>query len=206
MQLRLERDEQDGKATWGRLTIGDVELATLEPPWHGNKPFLSCVPAGTYRLVAHDSLRFPETWALVGSTVSHHQSSKPRYAVCIHMGNTVADTSGCILVGLRRDAEHLYRSGTAMRMVRSHLAGEAEHELLIVQQETTMFASIFGDKPVYQRLTAWGLMLFAIGETALVQLCGANLIGEPLCGTLTGIVDKLAVVLTALGLRRAAIT
>lgn len=119
MILALRRDTvQVPGATLGRLevTMFPGELQTLEPPWvpspdgtPGGVAGLSCVPAGIYQLVKHDTPAHPRTWALVnpGLGVYHLPDDVPpgqqgRAVVLIHPGNTAEDTEGCVLLGMAR--------------------------------------------------------------------------------------------------------
>jgi len=90
---------------------------TMERPWIpavgapcGTKG-VSCVPAGTYRLVPHDSEAHPKTWALVNSAlwVYHWDTDVPlqqrplaRTLVLIHSANFAAELRGCIAPGKGR--------------------------------------------------------------------------------------------------------
>lgn len=104
--------------TLGTLYAGSLILATLEEPWIAN-PFgpggqrrqpgkhESCVPDGAYELFPHNSAKHPNCWALHSPRLGVWQALPPpglpygRSAILIHTGNTVADTEGCILVGMR---------------------------------------------------------------------------------------------------------
>ena len=69
--MYLERYEYNDVGTFGSLHLPDgSQLAVLEPPWIDNGPFVSCVPEGKYVLVPHNTEKYPDTWALVGKTVS----------------------------------------------------------------------------------------------------------------------------------------
>ncbi|MCH9647391.1 MAG: hypothetical protein K0U98_04075 [Deltaproteobacteria bacterium] len=51
-ELTLERfcsSQQMG--TFGTITVGGATVYTLEPPWRGNAPRVSCIPSGRYRCV-----------------------------------------------------------------------------------------------------------------------------------------------------------
>lgn len=68
--------------------------------------------------------------------------------------------------------------------------------------------SLLGDKKWFQSMTVWGLIVFALGETFIEQACGpegAGIFSANACAIMSGISDKVAVVLTVLGLRRAAV-
>lgn len=63
---------------------------------------------------------------------------------------------------------------------------------------------IFGDKPWFKSLTAWGVVLFAAGSAGIGEACGsAGLLSEGLCGSLNGFLTAFGSILAALGLRRA---
>lgn len=120
MELQLTRTFTDGTLTLGTLgAVGStLALVTLELPWRPlpgalcGRPDVSCVPAGAYQLVTHDSPRHPRTWALVAPTlgVFHEPGDMPpgfgpaRIACLIHTANWVTQLEGCI--GIGRDKVH----------------------------------------------------------------------------------------------------
>ena len=69
-----------------------------------------------------------------------------------------------------------------------------------------LFTNIFGDKSALQSLTAWGLVVFLCGETFVGQVCGdsGGLLPEGVCSVLESAITNVGVVMTALGLRKAA--
>jgi hypothetical protein len=117
--LTLIRDTQDEWATLGKLSIDGQHLChTLERPWLNNKPRVSCIPHGTYHGAIQPSPRFkrdlPELLDVPG-----------RDQILIHVGNTVDDSAGCILVGLER-AEHesrIMQSKAALSLLMANLEG-----------------------------------------------------------------------------------
>lgn len=84
--------EQPDGCTLGRLLLDGMEYQTLEPPLRNNKPFISCIPEGSYKCVRHVSPRFGETFEVTGVS--------GRDNILFHSGNVASDTSGCILLGL----------------------------------------------------------------------------------------------------------
>ena len=100
----LLRDPSTDHGTLGRLLCGDGALVvhTMEPPWRDNARGLSCIPAGEYTVVAHDSPRFGRCYLVTGTA--------PRTHILVHSGNVGGDveqglhthTQGCLLPGLRR--------------------------------------------------------------------------------------------------------
>ncbi|MEW6750806.1 MAG: DUF5675 family protein [Candidatus Latescibacterota bacterium] len=100
MHLEVRRLGSSPQGTLSTVTLGGYSWHGLECPRCGNDPHTSCIPGGQYRLVRHASPRFGATWAFVGGTVA--QALAPwaaRIACLIHAGNTVADVSGCLIVG-----------------------------------------------------------------------------------------------------------
>lgn len=98
--LTLERFAWTTDGVFGRLGIEGVETVwrTVENPWLGNLPCISCIPAGTYRL----------------ELGTFYNGDKPDYAayevmsvpnrshIKLHVGNVCDNTIGCICVAERR--------------------------------------------------------------------------------------------------------
>jgi hypothetical protein len=119
IHLTLIRDRQDEWATLGKLSVDGRHLChTLERPWLDNKPRISCIPTGTYHGAMQPSPHFrrdlPELLDVPG-----------RDQILIHVGNTVDDSAGCILVGLERhDYENsLTQSKAALALLMANLEG-----------------------------------------------------------------------------------
>jgi len=97
MNLTLCRDDQNEKRTHGILFSedGDRICETLELPWKENQHDISCIPEGSYecKLLYSPIHRRKLYWL---------QSVPNRIAIEIHIGNTVDDTKGCILLGTVR--------------------------------------------------------------------------------------------------------
>lgn len=123
MQLFLERTVSGDNGTFGTLTMQDENSAiqqlclTCELPWKNNFPGESCIPTGTYDCIPHHSEKFPNTWEVTGV--------RGRSAILIHIGNTIRDTEGCILVGDKFGIVHelpaVLNSRVTMGMLRSIL-------------------------------------------------------------------------------------
>lgn len=64
---------------------------TLELRWRNNIPVGSCIPAGHYECKRVKSQKFGETFEIANVPNRSH--------ILFHWGNTLKDTSGCILVG-----------------------------------------------------------------------------------------------------------
>lgn len=90
-RVTLARFAYTEKGTYGRLSVGAFSCFTLELPWLNNEPFISCIPEGTYELERGWFKGRYENYALLGVA--------GRWAIEIHVGNEVADLSGCIALG-----------------------------------------------------------------------------------------------------------
>jgi hypothetical protein len=96
---RLVRSSTGDEGTFGQLYIGDAILHTAELPWRDNQPNISCIPAGTYLCLPHNSPKFGRVYLL---------SDVPgRSEILFHKGNWAgdvakgykSDSEGCILLG-----------------------------------------------------------------------------------------------------------
>lgn len=92
MKLEVLRLERSKRGTFGVLRLdGEVMCMTLEPPDLGNRPFVSCIPDGSYVCVRRVSPRFGETFLI--------DDVPRRTDILFHTGNLVNDTRGCVLLG-----------------------------------------------------------------------------------------------------------
>lgn len=93
--LILKRTHMRPDATLGELQTeaGERICYTLEEPWRDNKRRVSCIPPGTYPW-APKPHRSQKRWILSGVP--------GRDGIEIHIGNSLLDTEGCILVGNSR--------------------------------------------------------------------------------------------------------
>lgn len=133
---RLVQTEGDNGFTFGHIETDEHEqlCVTLEESWRENQHNISCVPAGTYQgfirkshLHGGDGKRaydVPELEDVPGR--SHIQ---------LHIGNTLADTEGCILLGQaygRIDGKPaVLRSGLAYAKLMRRLEGVERFTLTI---------------------------------------------------------------------------
>ena len=98
MYIQLIRNHPQDNAITGRLIVdgGQLTLDTLEP-WR------CAIPAGCYRLRLTYSPSFQEILPLLDGVLGYAQqphNGMRRTGIRIHAGNTIADSRGCILVGL----------------------------------------------------------------------------------------------------------
>lgn len=101
MKLILERYLHYTSHTVGRLyrPEGAKQIHTIERPWLGNKPWISCIPDGEYQLDWHTGRRWSNVPILL--------DVPGRSYILIHPGNSVEDSAGCILVGSEYDGRRL---------------------------------------------------------------------------------------------------
>lgn len=96
--LTLNRKYFTDRSTIGQLYLfGDYFCDTLEDTCRRTKiPGRTAIPAGRYRLVLEDSLKY--------FRVMPKLLDVPNYSgILIHWGNTPEDTQGCLLVGVYDD-------------------------------------------------------------------------------------------------------
>jgi hypothetical protein len=94
---RLKRTISNSKQTLGQLDIFSGEQVqfsckTLELPWKNNEKSISCIPEGKYTVIKRVNERFNKHFLL--------QEVPNRDYICIHAGNYINQTHGCILAGL----------------------------------------------------------------------------------------------------------
>jgi len=113
----LYRGKETAQGTFGTLVYNGKTLCyTLEEPWRNNQPRVSCIPQGRYLCTPHNGARFKNVWIL--------HDVPQRSAILIHAGNTLADTEGCILVGMRPSPNGVAESQVALNLLRQQLPKE----------------------------------------------------------------------------------
>lgn len=118
MHLTLRTHNIDGIGSFGKLTLdGQVVAYTCEREWLNNKPRVSCIPAGEYRLIPHISPKFGLSYGLENPElgVTLHGPSK-RTRILIHAANFPYELEGCIAPGVG-----WHRSGWGVRESRRAL-------------------------------------------------------------------------------------
>lgn len=121
--VELLRGKESQIGTLGTLNLAGKTLCyTLEEPWRNNAPgnpnaeTESCIPEGRYYCVPHNGAQFKNVWRLL--------NVPGREAILIHAGNTLKDTEGCILVGMRPAPNGVAESQAALSMLRRELPAE----------------------------------------------------------------------------------
>jgi len=98
--ITLERFAYTPMGTFGRLTFDDFSCYTIERAWDGNKPYVSCIPEGSYFIQRFNSPKFGKVYAVYGETVSVTPNVNfARSAILIHPANVASDLQGCIGLG-----------------------------------------------------------------------------------------------------------
>ena len=113
----LKRYSYTDNGTFGVLLDGKRPLVlTLEEPWLENKRNVSCIPEGRYKCVPHNGFKYKDTWKLL--------DVPGRSAILIHVGNTILDTEGCILVGRGLNEYMITQSRNAMEYIKTQFTRE----------------------------------------------------------------------------------
>ena len=115
VEMILIRDSIVGDAVLGSIYVGGIKVSeTLE-----NKAKL--IPCGEYSLNVSKSPKFGRLLPLVyNDEVPMHRGIR------IHVGNSVKDTEGCILVGFQRNGDRLVNSRNAESAVTRLAATDAK--------------------------------------------------------------------------------
>lgn len=146
MNLTLIRDTASPHYVQGVMQAGTLRLQTLELPWvpfeggYGGHPQQSCVPAGTFALVLHDTQKHPHAFALMNPALDiyHEPGDIPperapyaRCAILIHSANTPGELLGCIGVGLERAPGFIVHSLLALSQFEQTVPWMPGHTLVI---------------------------------------------------------------------------
>lgn len=116
--LDIKRVISNDEATQGMLYIPGYACYTLERPWVNNKPFISCIPEGTYEAEKFQSPtrnKMLDGWVVLLKNVTN------RTWIEIHTANKVSELSGCIAVGQMKNGTDgmpgVFESTDAMREI-----------------------------------------------------------------------------------------
>jgi hypothetical protein len=118
MDLTLQRDPSVDGTTSGKLFLGGTFLCfTLEPEIRTGPKVLdeTAIPPGRYKILIYPSPKFHRM-------VPKLENVPGVENVEIHMGNSVADTEACILVGLAKRGPTIESSRAALDQLMAKLA------------------------------------------------------------------------------------
>ena len=132
VSLRRDALESSKIATFGSMVIvpywlitSELSFRTLEPPWLDNHKNISCIPEGSYYCVRTDKINHKNVFEL--------QEVPDRKDILIHVGNSVADTQGCFLIGYKRDGDNIRLSKIAYIDFMKELANVNTFKLFITR-------------------------------------------------------------------------
>lgn len=129
MNLTLTRLETIKEATIGELRIDGAWFCwTLEDLVRESKiKDQTAIPAGRYDVIVNESTRFGVEMPLLLNVDGFR-------GIRIHYGNSAADTSGCILLGLRRHADKVLSSRDAYARFMSKLKVAGNKAVITITQ------------------------------------------------------------------------
>lgn len=130
MKLVVERKWRKDDYTIGILYVNGVRLCnTLEDAVRSDKIYgKTAIPKGTYRVLMNvKSPKFDERpWTIPYGGIVPRLRNVPNFqGVLIHVGNTAADTDGCILVGDNTEKGRLTNSTNRYFKLMGMLLGAA---------------------------------------------------------------------------------
>ncbi len=130
MNYVLKRIAEHDMGTFGvMIDENDLPFAcTLERPWAFNQPNVSCIPAGAYECHRSVHPQHGECFELM--------NVPGRSAILIHVGNVIADSEGCILIGLAfgpvKDSYGIISSTYSYQVFMQKLSGVDNFTLRII--------------------------------------------------------------------------
>lgn len=133
MYLKLLRQSHNEFGTFGKLIINDIILQTVEQSWNNNKPFVSCIPNGTYNLEFHESPRHGDSYILSNPKlgIGKYKGSSKRYGCLIHKANLASQLQGCVApggkLGFYRRQWSVTNSRDTMDLIVKLLGREGKH-------------------------------------------------------------------------------
>lgn len=106
--LTLNRQCSSARGTFGVFIYDrSILCLALERPWLGNLPGKSCIPTGSYKVIKVHHPKYGNCFRV--------ENVPGRSGILIHSGNTIEDTSGCILPGHSSDRFGVSESRVALR-------------------------------------------------------------------------------------------
>ncbi|MEN8821963.1 MAG: DUF5675 family protein [Abyssibacter sp.] len=122
LRCELVRFAYTPHGVFGRLVLPDFECFTVERPWEGNAPRVSCIPEGIYALE-------PSRFHRGGYDCYEVVGVPGRSMIKVHRGNTMHDLLGCIApgqgLGYVRGCWAVTRSKVAFESFMAAMAGQS---------------------------------------------------------------------------------
>ena len=111
---------------------GMLFCETIERPWLDNIPFMSCIPAGQYKVYPHVSPKFGNCFIVVGGTVGKYTGERTH--ILFHAANVPKQLAGCIA-----PVEQIkYNANGSFWGERSQIATKRLYELFGAQDSITL--------------------------------------------------------------------
>jgi len=106
-EITIKRIFKDDDRSFGVVMDADGPFAvTVENPWLDNKPFVSCIPEGSYICERVQSPKFGNTFEIAGVPGRTH--------ILFHWGVDETSTAGCVIVaeeyGVYKNHAAVFRS------------------------------------------------------------------------------------------------
>ena len=115
LRVRLRRIMDDGTQTLGIMDVLNTDeqtimysLSTVELPYKGNQPKISCIPADNYRVVSYVTGKWGNCFWLIANEGGDYMENRisgngfTRGSILIHMAPKATNTlQGCIGPGLK---------------------------------------------------------------------------------------------------------
>ena len=124
---RVSTSSQVTMGVWIDLTKGIPMMVTLELPDRANQKGISCIPKGIYICNPYSSKKHKDGYQIMDVSNRTH--------ILIHIGNTIHDIKGCIVVGSEfgqlKGSPAVLRSRKAFNKLRK-CVGDDPFELVIV--------------------------------------------------------------------------
>ena len=128
--ILIVRDTFTEESTLGKLYLnGEFICYTLENAWLDNKRNISCIPVGVYDV----RVRLPRESATRDYLHLLVKDVPNRTYILFHRGNTAKDTLGCILTGMDRGENVIYKSRVAHNeLMTAIIDGEMQENIELI--------------------------------------------------------------------------
>ena len=107
MNGTLSRHSHGKFGTFSDLQIGGLELVMVEQDWENNKPYVSCIPNGTYILEYYVSEKHGPSYILsnIELNIGKFKGEATRFGCLIHKANLASQLQGQGARALRPNAD-----------------------------------------------------------------------------------------------------